>query len=159
MEENENERNPFQCMILVSLILLAWNDPRISSKTFRSPRFFMKALGRHAEHWAAISVEGWQITVPIWDSGGRVEANLLICKKGRKVVINYLSQLTVIVVCLQKSFVSKSLARAEQQETISPTRPLNGTREKNYVPKSLSGTRSGTNVLCWQWMNKFMRCN
>lgn len=100
MEENENERNPFQCMILVSLILLTWNDPRISSKTFRSPRFFMKALGRHAEHWAAISVEGWQITVPIWDSGGRVEANLLICKKGRKVVINYLSQLSVRNSCL-----------------------------------------------------------
>lgn len=29
------------------------------------PRFCRNAVGKHVEHCAAISVDGWQITVPI----------------------------------------------------------------------------------------------
>lgn len=135
----------FQCTIRLFFLIfdMKWFRRTNRDVSSSSPRFFMKALGRHAEHCAAISVGGWQITVPIWDCDAG--ANPLICKweKLRRKLLNSIRAAQFVVVVF---YVGGN--------NFATTTTVKWNERKNYVPKSLWGARSGTNVLSGnEWIN------
>lgn len=104
----------------------------------RVPRFDPNDFGKHAEHCAAISVEGWQITVPIGVTTERF--NLRSEKRRREIEINCFSQLPATLSTSKQSFpvfVANTFSKQRKNFAL-PT--LNGTRK--LCAKELIESRS-----------------